>query len=109
MRIVEPAGIRTIRLVRGAKPSLDIGALAFALHDFWSGTSPGSRTMSMRALMLSHAAPGATLLLDEAGLHEHLDALCASSKKLSLRPDGAGGLDLSSSGDPLVELGKLAW
>jgi hypothetical protein len=109
MRMVEPAGIRTVRLVRGRKPSLDIGALAFALHDFWSGTAPASRTMSMRSMMLSHAAPGATLLLDETGLHERLDALCATSKALTLRPDGAGGLDLTGSGDPVAELGRMAW
>lgn len=109
MRMVEPAGVRTIRLLRGPKPSIDVSALAFILHDFWGGTAPTSRTLSMRTMMLSHAAPGSTLLLDEAGLHERLDALCAASKTLSLRPDGAGGLDLVTSGDPLAELERLAW
>jgi hypothetical protein len=109
MRMVEPAGVRTVRLRRGPKPSIDVGALAFVLHDFWSGTAPTSRTLSMRTMMLSHAAPGSTLLLDEAGLHDRLDALCGLSASLTLRPDGAGGLDLTSSRNPLAELERLAW
>src|SRR3546814_17333663 len=63
----------------------------------------------MRTMMLSHAAPGSTLLLDETGLHDRLDALCAASATLTLRPDGAGGLDLTCAGDPLAELERLAW
>src|SRR3546814_3433854 len=78
MRLVEPAGVRTVRLVRGSKPSIDVPAFAFALHDFWNGTAATSRTLSMRTMMLSHAAPGSTLLLDETGLHDRLDALCAA-------------------------------
>ena len=109
MRLVEPAGVRTVRLVRGAKPSIDLRAFAFVLHDFWNGTAATSRTLSMRTMMLSHAAPGSTLLLDEAGLHDRLDALCAASASLTLRPDGAGGLDLTCAGDPLVEMERLAW
>lgn len=109
MRLAEPAGVRTLRLARGPKPSIDVPALAFVLHDFWSGTAPTSRALSIRSMMLSHAAPGSTLLLNEAGLHERLDSLCAASGSLSLRSDGAGGLDLSSKGDPLAELERLAW
>jgi len=109
LRVIEPAGIRTVRLLRGPKLSLDVGAFSFALHDFWSGTAPASRTLSMRAMMLSHAAPGPTLLLDETGLHERLDALCTRAHRLTLRPDGAGGIDLTSPGDPLAELLDLAW
>src|SRR3546814_9207679 len=33
MRLVEPAGVRTVRLVRGSKPSIAVPAFAFALHD----------------------------------------------------------------------------
>jgi uncharacterized protein DUF4007 len=109
LRIVSPAGIPTIRLLKGPKPSLDPAALAFVLHDFWSGTAPDSRTLSMRSLMLSHGAPGSTLLLDEVGMHEGLDALCSISGTLMLRPDGAGGYDLTSSKSPLDELQELAW
>src|SRR3546814_10939516 len=29
MRLVEPAGVRTVRLVRGSKPSIDVPAFAF--------------------------------------------------------------------------------
>ena len=109
MRTVAPAGVRTLRLLRGDKPSLDAKAFAFVLRDFWVGTAPTSRTLSMRTMMLSHAAPGATLLLDESGLHERLDTLCDASASLTLRPDGAGGLDLTSSGNALDELERLAW
>ncbi|MGY4395380.1 hypothetical protein ACVWZA_000541 [Sphingomonas sp. UYAg733] len=109
IRMVEPAGVKTLRLQRGPKPSIDVAALAFVLHDFWGGTAPTSRTLSMRSMMLSHAAPGSTLQLDEAGLHDRLDALCAASRTLTLRPDGAGGLDLTASRDPIAELEKMAW
>lgn len=109
LRLAAPAGVRTIRASRGPKPSLDPAALAFILHDFWSGTAPSSRTLSMRSMMLAPAAPGQTLLLDEAGLHDRLDALCTQSDRLTLRADGAGGLDLTSGGDPLAELLEIAW
>src|SRR3546814_10689928 len=58
MRLVEPAGVRTVRLVRGPKPSIDVPAFAFAMHDFWNGTAATSRTLSMRTMMLSPAATG---------------------------------------------------
>src|SRR3546814_17086588 len=101
MRLVEPAGVRTVRLVRGSKPSIDVPAFAFALHDFWNGTAATSRTLSMRTMMLSHAAPGSTLLLDETGLPDRLAPLCAARAHLPLRPEGAGGLDLHFAGAPL--------
>ena len=58
--------------------------------------------------MLSHAAPAAVLLMDEAGLHESLDELCSRSRRFVLRGDGAGGADLTCS-DPLPELHAIAW
>src|SRR3546814_14719891 len=58
MRLVEPAGVRTVRLVRGSKPSIDVPAFAFALHDFWNGTAATSRPLSMRTMVLSPPAPG---------------------------------------------------
>ena len=109
IHLVLPAGVATVRLSRGPKRSLDPRAFAFVLHDFWRGTAPSSMTLSVRSLMLSHAAPGAVLLLDEAGLHESLDELCSESRRLVLRGDGAGGSDLTCSSDPLRELRDIAW
>ena len=102
-------GKPTILLSRGPKHSLDTGALAFVLHDFWRGTATGSKTLSLRSLMLSHAAPGMVLLLDESSLYEKLDELCTQAKRLVLRSDGAGGVDLSSKGNPLRDLETVAW
>lgn len=102
-------GVPTIRLLRGPKHSLDMEALAFILHDFWQGTAARSKTLSLRSLILSHAAPGMVLLLDESSLYEKLDMLCSSSRRLVLRSDGAGGFDLASSGDPLRQLEVMAW
>ena len=109
IHLVMPAGVATVRLSRGPKRNLDPRAFAYVLHDFWHGTAPNSMTLSVRSLMLSHAAPGAVLLLDEAGLHESLDELCSRSRRLVLRGDGAGGSDLTCSADPRRELRDIAW
>ena len=109
MRLARPAGVATVRFSRGPKQTLDVKALAFVLYDFWRGTALGSATLSLRSLMLSHAAPGAVLMLDEPGLHEKLDELCSRSQRLVLQSDGAGGFDLTCAMDPLRELRKIAW
>lgn len=109
LRLARPAGVETVRLQRGPKRSLDYAAFAFALRDFWKGTAANSTTLSFNSLMLSYAAPGAVLLMDEPGLHERLDELCARSRRLALRGDGAGGFDLTCAEDPLHELERLAW
>ncbi|MDE2824568.1 MAG: DUF4007 family protein [Chloroflexota bacterium] len=109
LRLARPAGVETVRLERGPKRTLDYRAFAFALRDFWRGTATNSATLSFSSLMLSHAAPGAVFLLDEPGLHERLDELCARSRRLVLRGDGAGGFDLTCADNPLDELERLAW
>jgi len=109
IRTAASGGIPTVRFRRGRQSGLDFSAMAFVLHDFWRGTAAGSRTLSMRSLMVSHGSPGAVLMLDEASLHERLDDLCARSSSLTLRGDGAGGTDVVASADPLPELEKLAW
>ena len=73
------------------------------------GTAPKSTTLSLRSLMLSYAAPGQVLLMDEFGLHERLDELCSRSRGLVLRRDGTGGIDLTCKHDPLRELEEIAW
>ena len=103
-------GKPTIQLSRGPKHSLDTGALGNSFS-MLSGGEPatGSKTLSLRSLMLSHAAPGMVLLLDESSLYEKLDELCTEAKRLVLRSDGAGGVDLSSKGNPLRDLETVAW
>ena len=109
MRLIALAGIPTVRFSRGPKHNLDIKALAFVLHDFWQGTAVESSSLSLRSLMLSHAAPGSVLKLDEPSLHEKLIELCSVSRGLFMRSDGAGGFDLTSDSDPLHELKEIAW
>ena len=109
MRMAMPGGVPTVRLLRGPKRTLDIRDLAFMLHDFWKGTAYGSGTLSLRSLMLSHAAPGTVLMLNETGLHEKLDELCTQTHRLVLRSDGAGGFDLTCTRNPLRELHDIAW
>ena len=104
-----PAGLPTVRFLRGPKRSLDTSALAFVLHDFWQFTAPASATLSLRSLMFSHASPGTVLLLNEPGLHEKLDMLCSQSKGLRLQSDGAGGIDLTGPRSRLRELQEIAW
>jgi hypothetical protein len=103
-------GTPTLRLSRGPKPTLDLPAFAFALHEFWTGTAPGSRAMSLRLLMLSRRSPGMVFALNEAGLYERLEALCRASNKLELQDDGAGGVDLVVTGDgAFAQLEEMAW
>ena len=104
-----PGGVPTVRFSRSPKPTLDVPALAFVIEDFWRAVEPNGSALSFRSLMLSCAAPGAVLMLDEPGLHDRLEALCRHSQALSLRSDGAGGLELTSTGNPLDELGRIAW
>jgi hypothetical protein len=49
--------------------------------------------------------------LDEASMHELVESLCAETKGLTLREDGAGGLDLVSTGSqsPHLRLEELSW
>lgn len=105
-----PGGTPTIRFKRGAKPGLDVPAMAFALADFWAGTAGSSKALSVRSLMLSRRSPGAIFRLDEASLHGLLDAICTASPHLVLREDGVGGLDLvTPPGDGPKQLERLAW
>ena len=109
LRTATSAGIPTVRFLRGPKRTLDTKALAFVLWDFWRGTARGSATLSLRSLMLSHAAPGTVLLLDEPGLYDKIEELCSRSSGLALRSDGSGGFDLTCTSDALHELRGLAW
>ena len=109
MRLDTPVGVETIRFTRGPKRTLDPKTLAFVLHDFWRGTTPTSASLSLRTLMLSHASPGAVLLLNEIGLYESLEEICSASRHLVLRSDGAGSFELTSNRHSLCELQELAW
>lgn len=103
-------GTPTLRLSRGPKPTLAVPAFAFAVHDFWTGTAPGSAVVSLRSLMLSRRSPGMVYALDESGLYERLGALCAAARGLELRDDGAGGVDLVATRKGAVDaLEELAW
>ena len=109
LRTATPGGIPTVRFLRGPKRTLDTKALAFVLQDFWRDTARGSTTLSLRSLMLSPAAPGAVLLLDEPGLYDKIEELCSRSRGLALRSDGGGGFDLTCTTDALHQLRELAW
>jgi hypothetical protein len=102
-------GNAMVKLPRGTKPDLDLGAFAYALHDFWTGTAPTSQTLSMRSLLLERRSPGMVFRLDETALHQMLEAV-SHQTELDLREDGVGGLDLvAGSAMGMHELGRLAW
>jgi hypothetical protein len=100
-----------LRFRRGPKSGLDVGSLAFAVADYWKSTDTSSRTISLRSLMLGRHSPGGVFRLDEASMHGLLDRLCSSLKGFSMRDDGAGGVDLISSGTapPHIGLERFAW
>lgn len=102
-------GTTMVRLPRGRKPDLDEGAFAFALYDYWTGTSPTSQSLSLRGLLLERRSPGQIFRLDESALHERLDAV-ATAPGMELREDGAGGIDLVARRlEDVAELERLAW
>ena len=104
-------GQTVLRFRRGPKPELDVGSFAFAVAEFWRATDVGSRTVSLRSLMLDRKSPGAVFRLDEASMHVLLDRLCSRLKGFAIREDGAGGVDLvcSSPAPPYTRLEQFAW
>ena len=109
IRSATSSGLETVRRLVGPKRTLDCGAFAFIVHDFWQSTAPGSLILSLRSLMLAHAAPSSVLLLDERSLYECIEELCSQSQGLKLQSDGVGGFDLASARQPLQTLFRIAW
>lgn len=60
------------RFVRGHKPSLGVGTLVYALHDFWSGRFSAAETLSFEVLAHEPGSPGRVFLLDENALADFL-------------------------------------
>lgn len=107
----DAGGQNVVKFRRGPKSDLDVRAAAFAVADFWKSSAVNSRTLSIRSLMLDRRSPGVVFRLDEASMHELVESLCAETKGLALREDGAGGLDLVSTGSqaPHMRLEELSW
>ena len=65
------------RFVRGPKPTLGTGMVAFAVHEFWSGRTAhrqgsAARTLSFEALAHEPGSPGRVFALDENTLGDFL-------------------------------------
>ena len=65
------------RFVRGRKPTLGAGMVAYAVHEFWSGRSAvrpvsTARTLSFEALAHEPGSPGRIFVLDENTLADLL-------------------------------------
>lgn len=109
LRTGDAGGEPTIRVDRGAKAGLEVGAFAEALADRWRRSAPGSSIMSLRSLLLDRDGPGRVFKLDEAALHERLEAVCRSVEGLEVREDGIGRLDLvATRRSALRELDEVA-
>jgi Protein of unknown function (DUF4007) len=99
-----------LRFRRGPKPDIDVAAMAFAVADFWRSEAPNSLSLSLRSLMVDPRSPGAVFRLDESSMHRSLEEVSGLVKGLSLRDDGAGGVDLVRSAQtPLSRLEEIAW
>ncbi len=76
--LIQPTGRRDgFRFVRGRKPTLRAGMVAFAVHQFWSrrSTVPSistARTLSFEALAHETGSPGRVFALDENALADLL-------------------------------------
>lgn len=72
--LIRPTGKRDgFRFMRGRKPTLGVGMIAFAVHEFWSGRSAvrpvsTARTLSFEALAHEPGSPGRVFALDENAL-----------------------------------------
>ena len=101
-------GQTVVGVKRGPKPLLDVGAFAFALNDYWQGTAPGSRSLSVRSLLVDRRSPGVVYRLDEGSLLGCLEEVCAMSG-MQVRSDGAGGMDVVGDGQVKERLEEVAW
>ena len=111
LHLIETSAVNGQTLVsvkRGPKPLLDVGAFAFALNDYWQGTAPGSRSLSVRSLLVDRRAPGVVYRLDEGSLFACLEELCGISG-MQMRSDGAGGTDVVGDGQVKERLEEVAW
>jgi hypothetical protein len=108
-RVVDAAGDQVVKMPRGPKPGLTVGAFAHVLADHWDGRLAGSRTVSLRSLLHERHAPGKVLKLDEAALLERLEATCRAVGGWEVREDGVGGLHLVAlRDDALPRLREVA-
>jgi len=101
-------GHTQVSVKRGPKAQLDVGAFAFALHDYWQGTAPGSRSLSIRGLLVDRRSPGVVFRLDEGSLLACVEEVCGLSGMV-LRSDGAGGMDVVGDGRAKGRLEEVAW
>ena len=111
LHLIETSSVNAQTLVsvkRGPKPLLDIGAFAFALNDYWQGTAPGSRSLSVRSLLVDRRSPGVVYRLDEGSLLACLEELCRISG-MHMRSDGTGGMDVVGDGQVKESLEEVAW
>ncbi|MGE8130060.1 DUF4007 family protein [Methylobacterium sp. NPDC080182] len=109
LRVGDAGGEPTVRIERGAKAGLEVGAFAEALVDRWRRAAPGSQVVSLRSLLLDRGGPGRVFKLDEAALHERVLTVCRSVSGLEIREDGVGRLDLvATRKSALRELEQVA-
>lgn len=111
LQLIETSAVNghtQVSVKRGPKHQLDVGAFAFALNDYWQGTAPGSRSLSLRSLLVDRRSPGVVFRLDEESLIACLEALCRMSG-MRMRSDGAGGVDVVGNGQVKERLAEIAW
>lgn len=109
LRTGDAGGEPTVLVRRGPKPGLDVGAFSEALAEHWRRAADGSQVVSLRSLLLDRDGPGRVFKLDEASLHERLDAVCRAADGLEVREDGVGRLDLVAKRPGAIqELDRLA-
>ncbi|MDY0957740.1 DUF4007 family protein [Sphingomonas sp. CFBP8993] len=109
LRTVTSGGVPSVRLNRGRKRGLDARTLCFSLADHWRHVG-ASGALSVRSVILDRVSPGSVFRLDEVTMHDLLEEICGTAKRLSLRNDGVGGLEMvCTGGSGPQELEKIAW
>lgn len=89
--LIKPTGKRDgFRFVRGTKPSLGVGAFAYAVTDYWNNWFPNANTLSFEALTHEPGSPGRAFLLEENDMVDMLLALEESSRGVYRWSETAG-------------------
>lgn len=74
--LIRPIGKRDgFRFVRGPKPSLGLGVLAYAVNDFWNRTAEAAATMSFETVAYAPGGPGRVFLLGDDDIASRLAAV----------------------------------
>ena len=107
--LIRPIGKRDgFRFVRGPKPSLGLGVLAYAVVDFWSRAAKDASTMSFEAVAYAPGGPGRVFLLSDDDIAIRLAAIERATEG-AFRWSETAGLRQLIRTKPIEKEAALEW